>query len=151
MTSGGRVDRAALPRRGGSLAARIIAAPAGGVDVDHPDAEPRGRGDRAGDGVRDVVELQVEEDAIAARDELLDDARAVAVNSRLPILKPPTAPRSASARRAGFGRRIDVERDEELIHSRSRVLVSSVPTSRRCGRSGGAACSRAVRRAASAR
>ena len=59
--------RCAASSSAASRAARIIVEPARGVDVDHPDAEPRRRADRAGDGVRDVVELQVEEHAVAAR------------------------------------------------------------------------------------
>ena len=63
-----RAARRAPPRssRAASRAACIIARAARRVHVDHPRAEPRRRRDRAGDGVRDVVELQVEEDAIAA-------------------------------------------------------------------------------------
>ena len=47
---------------------------AGGMHVDHPDAEPRRR--RAGlrHGIRDVVKLEIEEHAKAAADELAHQA-----------------------------------------------------------------------------
>ena len=43
-------------------------APPPGVDVEHPDAEPRRRGAGLRDGIGNVVELEVEEDAEAALD-----------------------------------------------------------------------------------
>jgi hypothetical protein len=43
------------------------------VDVHHPYAEGRGRADRAGDGVRDVVVLQVEEHTVASFDQRPDE------------------------------------------------------------------------------
>ncbi len=78
MTSGGA--RITLRRfLVGGLAGRAHhVQPARRVHVDHPDAEPGGRADRAGDGVRDVVKFQVEKHAIAATDELFDEPRAVA-------------------------------------------------------------------------
>ena len=45
------------------------------MHVHHPDAQPRGGRDGAGDGVWNVVELQIEKHAIAARHELFDEAR----------------------------------------------------------------------------
>ena len=45
------------------------------VDVEHPDAEPRRRGTGLRCGVRDVVELEVEEHAEAAADELAHESR----------------------------------------------------------------------------
>src|SRR6185437_11867725 len=49
---------------------------AGRVNVEHPYTEARRRGAGAGDGVRNVVELEVEEEAEAASDELAHDLRA---------------------------------------------------------------------------
>ncbi len=63
MSSG---DAPALRSRGvGDRLARggEHGAAAGGVDVQHPDAEPRRRGARLRDRVRDVVELEIEKDA----------------------------------------------------------------------------------------
>ena len=68
MSSG---DGAALRRRGvGDRLARggEHRAAAGGVNVQHPDAEPRRRGASLRDGVRDVVELEIEKDVEAALD-----------------------------------------------------------------------------------
>ena len=72
-------------------------AAAGGVDVDHPRAGGDRRLHRAGHGVGNVVELQVEEHAIAVLVSSRTMAGPAAVKSCLPILNPPTAPRSASA------------------------------------------------------
>ena len=47
--------------------------PAEAVHVDERDAEARGARDRAGHGVRDVVELEVEEDLLAACHDLADE------------------------------------------------------------------------------
>src|SRR6185437_2418891 len=49
---------------------------AGRVNVEHPYTEARRRGAGAGDGVRNIVELEVEEEAEAASDELAHDLRA---------------------------------------------------------------------------
>jgi len=51
-------------------------AAARGVDVEHGDAEVGGFGDGGGDGVGDVVELQVQKDFTAGGDEIADDLRA---------------------------------------------------------------------------
>jgi hypothetical protein len=48
------------------------------MDVDHPDAQPRGGPNRAGHGRRDVVKLQIEKDAIAACRELGRQRRTLA-------------------------------------------------------------------------
>ena len=63
------------------------------VDVDHPHAERRGRGNRLRNGVGNVVELEIEEDAVSLVDEGADDEGPSDVNRRLPILKPPAMPR----------------------------------------------------------
>ena len=55
------------------------------------------RRDRLRDRVRDVVEFQVEEDAVAALGQCANERGPSSVNRRLPILKPPATPRSASA------------------------------------------------------
>ena len=47
------------------------------VNVDHPHAERRRGRHRGRDGVRDVVKLQVEEDAVAAARQRADDVRAL--------------------------------------------------------------------------
>lgn len=49
---------------------------AGGVEGEHVDAQPGGRANGAGNGVGDIVELEVEEDAMAATQDGLEDRRA---------------------------------------------------------------------------
>ena len=48
---------------------------AGRMDVQHPDAQPGGRPARRCDGIRDVMELQIEKDAEAAPHERLHQCR----------------------------------------------------------------------------
>ena len=75
--------------RGGRVGGgRHHPAAAGGVHVDHPRAGRDRRRDGAGDGVRDVVELQIEEHAIAAFGERAHDRRAFGGEELLADLEP---------------------------------------------------------------
>ena len=140
MTSGGWPDRSRRFLVGGVARRAHHRRAAGRVDVDHPDAEPRGRGDRAGDGVRDVVELQVEEHAIAAADQLFDERRAVAGEQPAADLEAADRAAQRVGERARLVGGVDVERDEELIHhavlpcapSRHVERADEVGDARRC-------------------
>ena len=77
-------------------------AAAGGVDVDHRRAGPRGGGNGAGDGGRNVVKLQVEEDPGPRRRRDLRDERR-ALRRRTPPAPPSSSrrgPRAAAPWRA---------------------------------------------------
>ena len=92
-------------------------AAAGRVHVDHPRAR-RHRGlHRAGDGVRDVVKLQIEEDAIALARELADHRRSRGREELLADLE--AADRSAQrvGELDGPGRRFDIQGDENRVHA----------------------------------
>ena len=81
------------------------------VHVHHPHAEPCGGGDGAGDGVGNVVELQIEEDAIPASDEALDDGRPVAGEQTAADLEAADgAAKPVGERVRGLGG-VDVKRD----------------------------------------
>ena len=129
MTSGG-----VRPSRCRGLVRRVArglhhARPAGRVHVHHPHAERRRRRHRLRDGVGNVVELQVEEDAVAARVNARTMSGPSEVKSRLPILNPPATPRSVSASAIASAPALDVERDQELIHACSLFVVSRLPVS----------------------
>ena len=108
-------------------AAASIGAPAGRMDVQHPHAEARGR--RAGlrDGVRDVVELEVEKDAKAARDHPAhrlgsgDDEHLLADLERAGRRIEPIGERQR-VHRIG-----EIERDD---HARTWELTGRAPSSR---------------------
>ncbi len=86
------------------------------MHVDHPDAEPRGRGDRPGDGIRDVVVLQIEKHAVAARHKVGHERRAVAGEEPVADLEPSGDASKTIGQRERVGRRIDIEGDEQLVH-----------------------------------
>ena len=106
------------------------------VHVDHPHAEPGRRRDGRRHGVGDVVELEVEEDAVAALGERPHHRRAF--RREQPAADLESADRSAQ--RVGESQRLvarlDVERDQDLVLHElifaswafSRALVSTVPT-----------------------
>ena len=106
----GRDDRADFPIGGVARRPHHLRA-ARGMHVDHPRAQPRGRTNRACDGVGDVVKLQIEEDAIASRGELLDDRRPQAGEQATADLE--TADRAAQriGQRPRLSGRVDVESD----------------------------------------
>ena len=81
------------------------------MHVDHPDPEPGRRRNRPRDGVRDVVELQIEEHAVASRRELLDERRPLAGEQPAADLEAANDIPQAIRQAARVGRRIDVERD----------------------------------------
>ena len=77
MTSGGGVPVRAAVSCAASPAASIIVLPPAACTLTIQHAERRGGGDRLRDGIRDVVKLQVEEDAIALVDQRAHDRRAL--------------------------------------------------------------------------
>ena len=81
------------------------------VDVHHPHAESRRRGDGTGYGVRNVVELQIEKDAVAARDQLFDDRWAVAGEQAAADLESADRAAKPIGEAPRVIRRVDVERD----------------------------------------
>ena len=64
---------------------------AAGVDGEHLHAETCGSSDGLGDGVRDVVKFEVEENGGTGAANLADDLRPALVKSSLPIFTAPTA------------------------------------------------------------
>jgi len=86
------------------------------MNVDHPDAEPRRGGNRAGDRVGDVVKLQVEEHPIAAGGELLDKAGSRAGEQAAADLESADGSPQTIRHRPRLGDRIDVKGDEKLFH-----------------------------------
>ena len=84
-------------------------AAAAGVHVQHPDAEPRRRGAGLGDGVRNVVELEIEKDAKAALDHPAHGLRTGDDEHLLADLEragaPDRAGRPAPARASGWRNR----------------------------------------------
>ena len=114
MTSGGGAPRRAAVSCAASRAACIIVSAARRVHVHHPHAQLVAASTAVRDGIRDVVELEVEENAVALVDQRAGRSTGLrSVNSRLPILKPPAdaaqrvararAPRRRSRRRARSG------------------------------------------------
>ena len=93
------------------------------MDVHHPHAEPRRRRDGAGHSVRDVVELEVEEHAIAARHQFLHEGRAVGREEPAANLET-TDPAAQTVREVpGFIDGVDVEGDKEFIHGMANRCV----------------------------
>jgi hypothetical protein len=68
------------------------------VDIHHPDAEPGRRGTRAGDGIRNVVKLEIEKDAEATGDHRAHRLVPPETKSSLPTLSAQAAGSSRSAR-----------------------------------------------------
>ena len=130
-----------------SRAAFIMAAPPQACTLTIHTPSLRGLGRRAGHRVRDVVELQVEEHAVAALGEPPHDAGPAAVNSWLPTLTPPTAPRSVSASASAFAGLSTSSATRMRIHwpcSRAAPQPRRTPACRRDrppARSRGASCS----------
>jgi hypothetical protein len=108
-TSGTASTSGRLPRRRHRVP-RIIAPAARRVHVQST-RPAGGGGDSPSHGIGDVMELQIEKDAIAEPGELFDDGPWL-VNNRLPI-SPAGNPRrrSASARASPRGAGVDVQRD----------------------------------------
>ena len=107
---------AGVPRRAAVSLRRIVrgahhCGAAARVNVDHPDAQRCRRRDRRGDGVGNVVVLEIEEHAVAALGERADRARSFGGEQPAADLEAADAP----AKRIGqFERavvRFDVERD----------------------------------------
>ena len=73
------------------------------MDIQHPDAEISRRSHGAGHRIGNVMELQVEEHAVAALDERPDDSGPAAVKSWLPILYPPNETSERVGQRDSFG------------------------------------------------
>src|SRR5690606_38707360 len=98
-----------------------------GVHVDHPHPE-RGSGpDGAGYRVRDVVKLQVEKDPVAAVDQLAHD---VGANGREQVgvdLEAADGAAERAGQPASLVSRVDVERDENRIHTPSRPGICRLP------------------------
>ena len=97
ITSGG-----VAPVAGCGLARGVARGPhhrraPGRVHVDHPHAERGGGRNGLRNGVGNIVELEIEEHAIAVLDERAHDGGPSDVNNRLPILNPPATPRNESA------------------------------------------------------
>ena len=105
---------AAFPLRGlvrGIPSGLHHARAAGGVNVDHPHAERCRRRHRRGDGVRDVVKFQVEEDSCPAARQRADDVRTLGGEEPAADLQPAD---NAAQRVCHRDRRLpvlDVERD----------------------------------------
>ena len=133
MTSGAGRDRRAASASAASRAARIMSRPPDGVHVDHPDAEPRRGGHRAGHGIRDVVELQIEKHAVAARHKVVDERRAVAGEEPAADLEPAGDAAKTIGQRERICSGVDVECDEELVHFSGQWSVLTLRSpSRRC-------------------
>src|SRR5581483_10822837 len=98
------------------------------VHVHHPDAQACRRRNGACDGVWDVVKFQIEEDTIAAPDELFDDRRSLAGEQAAANLECARHAAQPIDECTGFARRVHVERDYEAIHSESFARTSTVPT-----------------------
>ena len=81
------------------------------MNVDHPSAEARAGGNGAGHRIRDVVKLQVEEDAVTARRKLLDNRWPLAREKTAPDLESADQPPQRVGERARFSGGIDVEGD----------------------------------------
>ena len=79
------------------------------MDVHHPDAQPRGRRDRSRDGLRNVVKLEIQEDAIAACDDRLDDRRTLAGEESISDFLPAEAAAKLLRQYERLGGRSDIE------------------------------------------
>ena len=105
------------------------------VHVDHPHAQPRGRAARAGDGVGDVVELEVEEHIEAALLQLLHHRRSRGDEELLADLhaaKLGIEARGDRERRLGIG---EVQRNDDasIVQSASSRGGGRSLRARRCG------------------
>ena len=87
------------------------------MDVDHPRAGRHRRLHRAGHRIRNVVELQVEEHAIALGGQLPHHCRSGGGEELFPDLE--SADRAAQfiGELDGFGRRLDIQGHEYRVHA----------------------------------
>jgi hypothetical protein len=85
------------------------------VDVEHADAEPRRLDAGGGDRVRDVVELEVEEDVGAARLHHADDVGAGVDEELLADLVERDRVAQPADRGLGRGHGVDVEADDQSV------------------------------------
>src|SRR3972149_1290538 len=106
------------PPRGGRSR---VAAPAKRVHVEHPYAELRRRPAGAGDGVRNVVEFQVEENIETALREFFNQRRAGGSEQLLANLEPARAGFEARGERQRRVRGREIERDNDTrsVHAAS--------------------------------
>jgi len=81
------------------------------MNVHHPHAEPGGGCDRAGDGMGNVVEFQIEEHTIAAVCELLDQMRPLCGEQAAAYLESASDAAQPIGKRARVPSRVDVKRD----------------------------------------
>src|SRR5205085_3701439 len=100
-----------------SRAAQHLAA-ARGVYVENRDAEAHGLAARGGDRVRDVVKLQVEEDARARCDEFADEVGACGCEQLRADLEHASRVAQRFERAPRINRSRNVERDDQLLFRR---------------------------------
>src|SRR5262249_31076915 len=86
------------------------------VDVDHPHAKPRRSADGASDGVRDIVEFQIEEDAVALCDQFFDEPGTVAGEESGSNLESTDGAPQQIGETARLLEGIDIQRNEQLFH-----------------------------------
>jgi hypothetical protein len=81
------------------------------VDVHHPDTQACRGGNGTRDGVRDVMKLQVEKHAIAARGEFLDESGPGAREQAASNLDSAGHTTESFGKRSGIRRTVDVKSD----------------------------------------
>src|SRR3954469_10693416 len=86
------------------------------MNVEHPDAEPGCGPDGTCDGVRDVVKLQIEEHAVTARRELLDEPWSCGSEQAAADLEATDGSAQAIGHRPRVGHGVYVQGDEKLLH-----------------------------------
>ena len=97
------------------------------VHVDHPHAQRRCGLDGRRDGVGDVVELQIEEDAFAQRDDSPDDLWPLGGEEPAANLEATRHSAECRGQMEGFRAGRHIQRNQELIHAFSFFVVSRLP------------------------